>query len=97
MNTPTHAEITQRAEILWKNQGCPTGRDEEIWLEAEQQLKKSVPAPILEEDQSDRALEEKAALQKKQAMAPQRPQKTAPKKKPAPSGKPLWSNKPHAQ
>lgn len=93
---PTHDDIAERAEILWKNQGCPTGRDTEIWLEAEQQLIKSVSAPALDEDQSDHALEEKAALQKKDALSPQRPKKKAPKSKPAPPGKPLW-NQPHSK
>lgn len=35
---PSHEQITIRAELLWKAQGSPTGRDEEIWLEAERQL-----------------------------------------------------------
>jgi hypothetical protein len=37
-NTPSHEEVTRRAEEIWKAQGCPTGRDTEIWLEAERQL-----------------------------------------------------------
>jgi|GEM_PF-710329 len=35
---PTHEQISIRAELLWKAQGSPSGRDEEIWLEAERQL-----------------------------------------------------------
>lgn len=35
---PTHSEIAQRARRLWQEQGCPEGRDEIIWLEAERQL-----------------------------------------------------------
>jgi hypothetical protein len=31
-------EISRRAEELWKQYGCPEGRDEEIWYEAERQL-----------------------------------------------------------
>jgi hypothetical protein len=36
--TPSHQEIEMRAEVLWRQWGCPEFRDEEIWLEAEQQL-----------------------------------------------------------
>jgi hypothetical protein len=35
---PTHDQITERARKLWEDYGCPEGRDEEIWLEAERQL-----------------------------------------------------------
>jgi hypothetical protein len=38
MNTSTHDETAQRAYQIWQDYGCPTGRDEDIWLEAEQQL-----------------------------------------------------------
>jgi len=37
---PTHEEITLRARALWEAKGRPSGRDEEIWLEAEAQLRK---------------------------------------------------------
>jgi hypothetical protein len=87
MNTPAHAEISERAASIWQERGQPHGQDDEIWLEAEKQLNAPLP-----EGQSEHALEEKAELQRKDAMAPQVPQKKpAPKKQPAPSGKPLWS------
>ena len=35
---PSHEQISIRAELLWKAKGSPSGRDEEIWLEAERQL-----------------------------------------------------------
>lgn len=35
---PTHEQVALRAELLWKARGSPSGRDEEIWLEAERQL-----------------------------------------------------------
>lgn len=35
---PTHEQISRRAQQLWENGGRPSGRDEEIWLEAERQL-----------------------------------------------------------
>jgi hypothetical protein len=38
--TPTHDEISSRARTLWEAKGHPAGRDEEIWLEAEAQLRK---------------------------------------------------------
>ena len=38
MTTPTHDEISQEAQQLWQNCGCPAGRDTEIWLKAERKL-----------------------------------------------------------
>ena len=35
---PSHQEIAERARALWNGYGCPSGRDEQIWLEAERQL-----------------------------------------------------------
>ena len=35
---PPHQEIAERARALWNKYGCPSGRDEAIWLEAERQL-----------------------------------------------------------
>jgi len=35
---PLHDDISARARELWEKYGRPTGRDEEIWLEAERQL-----------------------------------------------------------
>jgi hypothetical protein len=43
MNTPTHDEIAVKAHSLWKDRGCPEGIDNEIWLEAEQQLRGGKP------------------------------------------------------
>jgi hypothetical protein len=34
----THNEIAARARSLWTARGCPTGCDDEIWLDAERQL-----------------------------------------------------------
>ena len=36
--TPSYTEIEARARVLWQEKGCPEGRDEEIWLQAEQDL-----------------------------------------------------------
>lgn len=36
---PSHDEIAGRARQLWSDYGQPSGRDEEIWLEAERQLR----------------------------------------------------------
>lgn len=41
----THGEIALQAEWLWRQEGCPIGRDEPIWLEAERQLDK-IPRSI---------------------------------------------------
>jgi Protein of unknown function (DUF2934) len=35
---PSHEQISIRAQLLWNAEGCPEGRDEEIWLKAEKQL-----------------------------------------------------------
>ncbi len=42
-NSPTHDEIAQRAHELWDSRGNPNGCDEEIWFEAERQLKAASP------------------------------------------------------
>jgi Protein of unknown function (DUF2934) len=34
------ADIATRAEALWRQSGCPEGRDDEFWLEAERQLRR---------------------------------------------------------
>lgn len=33
-----HRLVSERARALWRERGCPMGRDEEIWLEAEREL-----------------------------------------------------------
>jgi len=38
MQTSTHEDVQQRAQILWSAAGEPTGRDTEFWLAAEQEL-----------------------------------------------------------
>jgi len=35
---PLQEEIAACARELWRKYGCPVGRDEQIWLEAERQL-----------------------------------------------------------
>ena len=37
-NYPSHESVTQRAQQIWRDRGCPSGADNEIWLEAERQL-----------------------------------------------------------
>jgi hypothetical protein len=46
MNTTTqphpglsHDEIARLARRIWQQEGCQSGRDEEYWLQAEQQLR----------------------------------------------------------
>jgi len=39
---PTHAEIAERAHQLWLDQGCPTGTDENNWIQAERELRDSM-------------------------------------------------------
>ena len=38
MATPSHEDVRAQAEVLWRQKGCPEGRNTEIWLEAERQL-----------------------------------------------------------
>lgn len=40
---PTESEIQYAAFLLWEEQGRPTGRDLEIWLEAKERLKHILP------------------------------------------------------
>jgi ribosomal 50S subunit-associated protein YjgA (DUF615 family) len=37
--------IRSRARELWKQQGRPTGRDEEFWLQAEREILQAVDKP----------------------------------------------------
>jgi hypothetical protein len=113
MHTPTHDEISRRAQEIWQEHGSPSGRDEEFWLEAEKQLlkrmrgkgaatakRKSTTAPTetLPEGQSEHALAEKAASQRKAAMAPITPTKSAGQAKPAPAATGKpLWSKPHSQ
>lgn len=39
--SPSHEEISYRARELWQSRGNPTTTDNEIWLEAERQLKET--------------------------------------------------------
>jgi hypothetical protein len=34
----SHDAIATRAEAIWRQMGCPQGRDGEIWLKAESEL-----------------------------------------------------------
>lgn len=34
-----HDEIARLAYLNWEKEGCPSGRDQDYWLEAEQQLR----------------------------------------------------------
>jgi hypothetical protein len=36
---PTHAQIAERAESIWRKRGCVSGQDEQNWHEAEAQLR----------------------------------------------------------
>lgn len=46
----SHEEVAAKAEALWHKRGCPEGRDEEIWLEAEQALSRPRADADLESD-----------------------------------------------
>jgi hypothetical protein len=38
-NSPSHSEISARAEQLYRESGCVPGRDLENWVQAESELK----------------------------------------------------------
>jgi hypothetical protein len=38
----TFEQIAERAKILWKERGCPSGQDDKNWYDAEKQLKKEL-------------------------------------------------------
>jgi hypothetical protein len=40
LTAPTHEQVARRAREIWEQRGCPPGQDEQIWLEAEMQLKR---------------------------------------------------------
>lgn len=42
----SHEEISRRAQELWRQYGCPQGRDDEIWFEAERQLRGTQPESL---------------------------------------------------
>ena len=37
--TIIHEEISRRARQIWEREGCPEGRDQEHWLQAEAELR----------------------------------------------------------
>lgn len=45
MNSPSHDDVARCARELWQNYGQPSGRDLEIWLEAERKLATQASAP----------------------------------------------------
>jgi hypothetical protein len=103
-NAPSHEAVSQHAREIWLTRGCPEGRDNEIWLEAELQLVEValVPAPAADlnlpgsGNTQESVIAAKAVQQKHQARAPQMPAvHNAPRAKTAETGKPLWS-KPHS-
>ena len=45
--TPTHEQIAERAEAIWRQRGCVPGKDEQNWYEAEAQLRRELTASSL--------------------------------------------------
>jgi hypothetical protein len=37
--SPSHQDITNRAKEIYFQKGCPQGQDEQIWLQAEKELR----------------------------------------------------------
>lgn len=42
---PDEADIQHRAYLLWREEGCPSGRDLEIWLTAKEMLRHQAARP----------------------------------------------------
>lgn len=42
-NAPVHDQIARRAHELWRQEGCPDGRHEAHWREAEHQINGTGP------------------------------------------------------
>ncbi|MEZ0218603.1 MAG: DUF2934 domain-containing protein [Rariglobus sp.] len=107
MTTHSHDIVAQRAYHIWEESGRPSGRDKEIWYEAERALEAGPSVapvtsspdgehkPTVGESHSAHAQAESAAQQRKEARAPITAHKSAPKSKPPETGKPLWSQ-PHS-
>ena len=50
INGPGHEQIATQAYSIWMSEGCPEGREEANWKEAEQQLAlERSAAPIIED------------------------------------------------
>ena len=101
---PSHEAVSHHAREIWLTRGCPEGRDDEIWFEAELQLAEAAPAKASPADlylpgggnSQESVIAAKAVQQKHEARAPQMPAvHNAPRAKTAETGKPLWS-KPHS-
>ena len=66
-NQPTHEEIAQRAHEIWSSERQPSGRDDEFWLTAEQQLQtisRILSAPPVRAARAKRAKEKPSSLGK---------------------------------
>lgn len=63
MKEPTHDEIAIAAHSLWKDRGCPEGIDNEIWLEAERQLRGSRPPGAESSENFSRRIQAEAAAE----------------------------------
>ena len=61
----SHEEISRRARIIWQNYGEPSGRDIEIWYEAERQI--AAGAPVAKMDSASQKPPAPASESKKAA------------------------------
>jgi hypothetical protein len=39
---PTHEQVAERAQEIWRRHGCPPGEDRENWFEAEAELRREM-------------------------------------------------------
>lgn len=46
MSDPTYDEISEKARKLWQERGQPTGQDDDIWFQAEHELRGRPALPL---------------------------------------------------
>lgn len=71
---PSPEDIARRAAKLWENYGRPSGRDVEIWLEAEESLRVPV-APFTDGETPPRSARNLESVKTEPAHPPQDPAK----------------------
>ena len=74
LSIPRHDEIAQCARKLWTESGQPEGRDEAIWIEAEQRLiserrRRLEPAVVLQATASAPSNTQNHGQKKRRAMS----------------------------
>lgn len=90
--SPTEEQIAHRAREIWKSRGNPIGKDTEIWLEAERQLRtpttaENAPSPTSGRGNGNSQISRTPADPKPSDLKKPAPSGTAAGAKPAPAGR----------